>query len=386
VIRLQILEIAGGPPCPLSDQRPMRAMQDKDLTSMSNFQPDGHAMLIGSQPLSDHHAALELVMSHVPQIPNWVQLPVFKQEGMLDQFMAGMPGLISTDDRSYIDTRADDFDQQQLLFFEEYLQAAEEGFDWDRSRFAMSRADAQGFYTLLQALKPAPDHLHAVKGQITGPITFCTALHDQDGRAVFYDDTLRDAAVKLLTLKAVWQIRHLAAAGVPVIIFIDEPALAGFGSSEFISISKEDIQACLQEIIDAIHNQGALAGVHVCANTDWTLLLESPVDIINFDAHGYFDRFILYADQLLEFMRSGRFLAWGLVPTLQSDQIEAATVEALWEDWTVKAGRLVDLGLSNEMVRAQSFITPACGTGSLTPVLSEKVLMLTQALSERVRA
>jgi hypothetical protein len=203
-------------------------------------------MLIGSQPLSDHNAALELVFSHVPQIPNWVQLPVFKQEGMLDQFMAGMPGLICTDDRNYIDTRADDFDQQQLLFFEEYLQATEQGFDWDNSRFAMSRADAQGFHALLQALQPAPENLCAVKGQITGPVTFCTALHDQDRRAIFYDDGLRDAAVKLLSLKAIWQIRHLAVAGVPVIIFIDEPALAGFGSSEFISISKEDIQSCLQ--------------------------------------------------------------------------------------------------------------------------------------------
>jgi hypothetical protein len=361
-------------------------MHDKDSVTMSNFQPDGRAMLIGSQPLSDHDAALELVLSHVPQIPNWVQLPVFKQEGMLDQFMAGMPGLISADDRSYIDTLAEDFDRQQLLFFEEYLQAVEQGFDWDHSRFAMSRADARGFHTFLQALQPASDHLYAVKGQITGPITFCTALHDQDGRAIFYNDTLRDAAVKLLALKAVWQIRHLAAAGVPVIIFIDEPALAGFGSSEFISISKEDIQACLLEVITAIHDQGALAGVHVCANTDWSLLLESPVDIINFDAHGYFDRFVLYGDQLLKFMQSGRFLAWGLVPTLQPDQIEAATLETLWKDWTVKSGRLTDLGLSDEVVRAQSFITPACGTGSLTPDLSKKVLMLTRELSGRVRA
>jgi hypothetical protein len=360
-------------------------MYDEDPVTMSKFQPNGRAMLIGSQPLSDHRAALELVMSHVPQIPNWVQLPLFKQEGMLDQFMAGMPGLVSTEERSYVDTRMDDFDQQQLLFFEEYLQAAEQGFDWDHSRFAMSRADAQGFYTLLEALQPAPDHLHAVKGQITGPITFCTAMHDQDGRAVFYDDTLRDAAVKLLALKAIWQIKHLSVAGVPVIIFIDEPALAGFGSSEFISISKEDIQACLQEVIDAIHDQGALAGVHVCANTDWTLLLESSVDIVNFDAHGYFDRFILYADQLVEFMQSGRSLAWGLVPTLQPDQIEAATLETLWKEWSVKSGRLVDLGLPKEVVRAQSLITPACGTGSLTPDLSKKVLMLTQELSERVR-
>lgn len=351
----------------------------------AKFQPDGHALLIGSQPLSDHQAALDLVLLHLPQIPNWVQLPVYKQEGMLDQFVAGMPGLVCDGERTYIDTQADDFDQQQLAFFQEYLSSAEPGFDLDASRFAMSRQDALGFYTLLEALKSSPRPLHAVKGQVTGPITFCTALHDQEGRAVFYDDMLRDAAVKLLALKATWQVRHLSVAGVPVIIFIDEPALAGFGSSEFISISKEDIQTCLNELIAAIHDQGALAGVHVCANTDWSLLLDSPVDIINFDAHGYFDRFILYAELLKTYLKSGRFLAWGLVPTLQADQIEAASLESLWQDWTDKSGQVNALGISPQTLRAQSFISPACGTGSLTPELSEKVVRLTQALSQRVR-
>lgn len=352
---------------------------------MASFQPIGRAMLIGSQPLDDHQAALELVMRYVPQIPNWVQLPVRHQEGMVNQFMTGMPGLVAMDDRVYIDTLVADFDDQQLAFFEDYLRAAGPDFDWDGSRFALTPQDAQGFFALQAVLQSSPDQLHAVKGQVTGPITFCTALHDQEGRAIFYNDGLRDAALKLLAFKAVWQIKQLSVAGKPVIVFIDEPALAGFGSSELISISKEDIMTCLQELIAAIQDQGALAGVHVCANTDWSLLLESPVDIINFDAHGYFDKFILYADSLKKFMQSGRFLAWGLVPTLQADQIEATSLDGLWSDWVLKSRQVCDLGIPAEDLIAQSFITPACGTGSLTPELSLKVLKLTQALSERVQ-
>ena len=352
---------------------------------MADFQPDGRAMLIGSQPLSDHQAALQLVLNHVPHIPNWVQLPVYQQEGMVNQFMAGMPGLVTAEDRNYIDTLASDFDEQQLAFFEAYLQAIEPGFDWEGSRFAMTRQDAQGFFSLLEAVQTHPDRMLAVKGQVTGPITFCTALHDQDGRAIFYNDVLRDAAVKLLALKAVWQIQQLSCAGVPVIIFIDEPALAGFGSSELISISKQDITMCLQELIDAIHNLDAMACVHVCANTDWSLLLDSPVDIINFDAHGYFDKFVLYSEQLKKFLESGRYLAWGLVPTLRADQIEATSLETLWQDWVDKSKKIGELGIPAEKLIAQSFITPACGTGSLTAELSHKVLVLTQELSERVR-
>lgn len=349
------------------------------------FHPHCLPMLIGSQPLRNHDDATRLIIEHIPQIPNWVQLPIYKHEGMVEQFMSGLPGLVQEDDRQYVDTAGEGFDAEMLIFFEAFLAAGEQKDIGGLEPFALKPQTAQGFFSLLDALQSPPQNLKAVKGQITGPITFCTALHDHEKRAIFYHEGLRDAAVKLLALKSAWQVKMLNAFNVPVIIFIDEPALAGYGSSEFISISREEIMACLQEVVDAIHAQGAMAGVHVCANTDWSLLLASDVDIINFDAHGYFDKFVLYGDALKQYLATGRYLAWGLVPTLQSDQIEAASVEALWQDWRAKLARLKALGMDAEQVKAQSFITPSCGTGSLTPELSEKVLLLTKALSERVR-
>ena len=122
-----------------------------------------------------------------------------------------------------------------------------------------------------------------------------TGIHDNRGRAIIYDDQLRDAAVKLIALKARWQAKRLSAFGRPVIISVDEPALAGFGSSEFISISRDESRRQPGgEVIDAIHDGGGLAAIHVCANTDWALVLGSSADIVSFDAYAYFDRFILY--------------------------------------------------------------------------------------------
>jgi hypothetical protein len=348
------------------------------------FLPHGRACLIGSQPLNDHRAATRLILRYTPDIPTWVQLPVFKQEAMVPQFASGLPGLTQADERLFVDTAADGFDHQMLVFFESYLAVMEEGAPRDRSRFALSADTAPGFFTLLEELAAAPIRPAALKGQITGPVTFCTSLKDQLGRAIFYHEGLRDAAVKLIALKAAWQADRLRELGLPVMMFIDEPALAGYGSSELISISKEDIAACLGEVIDTIHDHGALAGVHVCANTDWSLLLESAVDIINFDAHGYFDRLILYADGIRRFVHRGGVLAWGMVPTLQADAIVAATLDSLWRDWQEKSAQVGALGIDQAALHAQSLITPSCGTGALTPELSLRVLELTQALSQRL--
>jgi methionine synthase II (cobalamin-independent) len=349
------------------------------------IQPACLPMLIGSLPLDDHPTASRLIMDYTPAIPLWVQLPVFAQEGMVPQFLPGMPAVASRDGKTFIDTAAETFDGELLAFFEDYMAVSEAPDQLADSRFALTEATGKGVAALLKTLSRLEAAPMAVKGQVTGPITFCTGVKDQDGRAIFYNATLRDAAVKHLALNARWQIRTLSGPGCPVIIFIDEPALAGFGSSELISISKEEILACLQEVVDAIHSDGGLAGIHVCANTDWSLVLESGADIINFDAYAYFDRFILYGDQIRSFLNAGGLLAWGIVPTLKPEEIQRETVDTLHAGLMERFRQIEALGVSAETLFRQSFITPSCGLGSLSLDLAKRVLTLTRDLSDKVR-
>jgi methionine synthase II (cobalamin-independent) len=186
----------------------------------------------------------------------------------------------------------------------------------ENSRFVLTADTAGGFFSFAEQLRTLSDRPVAVKGQITGPITFGLGLTERNGKAVFYNEQLRDAAVKLLAQKARWQVKNLSGFGCPVIIFFDEPALAGFGSSAFITISRDEVVSCFEEVIEAVHDEGGLAGIHVCANADWSLLLESATDIISFDAYSFFDKLVLYPDLIKRFVESGGILAWGIVPTL----------------------------------------------------------------------
>lgn len=349
------------------------------------LQPDCLPMLIGSIPLDDHPAASRLIMAYTPDIPLWVQLPVFEEEGMVPQFLPGLPGVVNRSGRRFIDTAAATFDDELLAFFEEYMAVSEEPNRLPASRFALTESTGRGVRALLDTLSRLVTPPKAVKGQVTGPVTFCTSVKDQDGRAIFYNETLRDAAVKHLALNARWQIRTLSGPACPVIVFIDEPALAGFGSSELISISKADILACLKEVVDAIHADGGLAGIHVCANTDWSLVLESGADIVNFDAYAYFDRFILYGSQIRDFLSAGNLLAWGIVPTLNPEEIRRETVDSLYAGWQERRSQVEALGIPSTAISHQSFITPSCGVGSLSLELAERVLTLTRDLSDRIR-
>ena len=59
--------------------------------------------------------------------------------------------------------------------------------------------------------------------------------------------------------------------------------------------------------VAAIHQEGALAGLHCCGNTDWSLVLATGVDVINFDAWEFAQGLSVYPAELISLRPS----AWG---------------------------------------------------------------------------
>ena len=56
------------------------------------FKAAGRPILVGSLPLDDHEEAADWVFRFSPEIPLWIQLPIHPFEGMVPQFMPGLPG------------------------------------------------------------------------------------------------------------------------------------------------------------------------------------------------------------------------------------------------------------------------------------------------------
>ncbi len=353
---------------------------------MKSFKANGLPLLVGSLPMDDHRAAAQLVMAYTPQIPLWVQLPKFQEEGMINQFIPGLPGHTIQKGKHFLDTQRSDFDDDFLAFFEEYLTYSEQGSDIEGSRFAFSEETGKGFVEFLNQVDSKKSSFVALKGQVTGPITFGTGVKDEADRDIFYNDQLRDAAVKKIALNARWQAGAMAKRGAVPIIFLDEPALAGFGTSAYITISKEDVIGCIEEIVQEIHGEGGLAGVHVCANTEWDMLLGSNIDIISFDAFSFFDKFILYPEMIKTYLNKGSILAFGIVPTGDAQIIAQQTTRGLVEKFEAQVAQLTALGFDRKTIIEQAFITPSCGTGSLDFESAKRVLQLTKEVSAAIQA
>jgi hypothetical protein len=201
-------------------------------------------------------------------IPCWLQLPRRDfRENIYTQYAPTLPGAVVDEarEKAYIDTGAADFDVKLESFYQAIL-------DGDVNAFVLYNDYAQGFYVLLESLGKKPTKY--AKGQVMGPISFGLTVADQDGRACLYNDVYVDVLVKHMAYNARWQVEQLKMVCEQVILFVDEPYMASFGSA-YVSLGKEQVIAWLDEVYEALHGAGAITGTHCCGNTDWGVLLNT---------------------------------------------------------------------------------------------------------------
>jgi methionine synthase II (cobalamin-independent) len=333
---------------------------------------------IGSLPLTDPDEAVALALRYLPEAPIWPQLPrrgVLEQMG--GQYSEALPGLVAdaSGERLWFDTSRD-LTPELERFFERYLAR-------DFEHFRISESHAAGLHAFMRALSARPpERARFLKGHVTGPLTAGLLLKDAQGRDIIHDETLFDAVVKNLAMKAAWQVGLLGRFGKPVIVFIDEPAMETLGSA-FSAAAPELVAEKLDEVIDAIHERGGLAGIHCCGNADWPLIFGTRADIVNFDAFDYLERVLLYPAEIRAFIARGGALAWGIVPTTAFTGAETAA--GLIARLESGVARLAGAGLTREMLLRRSLITPACGLGSLGAAQAEAILKLALEISDRLR-
>jgi len=330
--------------------------------------------MIGSMPHTDPAEACSLVARHLKDIPAWPQLPKRSVlENMYVQFSQGFPGVVVEKDSIYI-KRSQDLCKPLEQFYTAYL---ENDFD----KYPITPEYAAGLYAFLNLENLSPQ---AVKGQVTGPVTWGLTVTDQDKRAIIYDDVLGDAVAKLLKLKAGWLEKKLSKISRNTIIFIDEPYMSAFGSVG-VMLSRERIAGLLEEVFSGI---SGLKGVHCCGNTDWPVLLDTSTDILSFDAYNYAQSLSLYPVEVKKFLdRPGRkgAIAWGIVPT-DEESLARESVASLKDRLEEAMAPFTRDGTPFKQLVVQGLLTPSCGLASLaTDEAAAWALELLTELSATIR-
>ena len=336
----------------------------------------GLATGIGSLPFCDAQKAVDLILRYCFSVPFWPQLPKCDmREGMITQFSENLPGLKV--DKQSLHFVALDLERELELFYEKFIAQ-------DLEYFKISPNFARGLYAFYQRLNDVDLRgVEFIKCQVTGPFTFCSGISDAGGKSILHDKVLMQAMVKGLSMKALWQLDLFKKFGKKMIMFFDEPYLTGVGSA-YTPVNRNDVMNVFSELADTLKSQDCLIGLHCCGNTDWSMLTDTRgIDIINFDAFNFQERFVLYADNINSFLKRGGIICWGIVPTQEFELNQ--TPEVLVQK--IKSGLdiLVKKGIDRALLLERLMISPACGLGTLDIQKADKVFKLLSETSCFIR-
>ena len=268
---------------------------------------------IGSLPFADAHTAIDFVAEVCPGLPFCPQPPAVNLvEVTLGQFDEPGAGQHST--------------------LEQFARAALAG----------------AFPTAL-----------ALKTQVTGPITLAGLLGD-----IRSADKVAALAAKVAHV-ATEQVRTLAAVGLPVLVFVDEPAL--------VLAEPTEARRLLATVFAAIDAAGGLSGIHCCASLAPGLPGLMGSCAVSFDAT---TDLVPDDDDLNVLNDPRRLVSFGLFGV--SGPAEPA--RSAFSRWLATAAHVDDPG----SLACRSVLTPSCGLGSSTVNEAEDAFRVAAEVSELV--
>jgi hypothetical protein len=313
----------------------------------------GMATGVGSLPHRDADTAAELVLRCLPELPAVPQLPRRSlREGMLAQWLHGVPGIVVADDGSFaVDNQLD----PRLTVRTEVDGEAHGGL--------------VAFVEAARALPRAPER---AKAQITGPLTIGVAL----ARAGM---TARQAFPLAARIVRDWAaaIEHYFAERLPeadLLLFLDEPALVQWRGED----PPLDRELAADLLSAALAAPNCATGVHVCGEGEASVALAAGPDVVHLDVAA------LVLDEAIaleRFLEGGGWIAWGAVPTNGPiGEHPSPLWNALLDVWC----ELTRRGCDPVRLRQQALVAPACGLAGHGPSQAERAMRLARELGNRV--
>lgn len=297
---------------------------------------------MGIMPHTDVERAIELALGL--DIPFWPQLPRTSfYEDMYAQASQSFPGIVLDHENERITFDTTRFEEELMG----YSQKAGEP-----ETFALSRDYSAVYHRFLAR---DLEGYHAIRGQVTGPVSFGFKIVDENAKPIIYNEGIRTILFDFIQRKVNVQYRDLSEKNRNAFVWLDEPGLGWVfsGLSGYHDVqAKEDYD----HFLDGLEGPRAL---HLCANVNLPYLLELRIDILSFDAYQMGGMPKGYSSAVAGFLQGGGIISWGIVPTdstslgKERPQTLASLLSGFWD--TVSQ----DTALTQRQIAEQALLAPA---------------------------
>jgi hypothetical protein len=195
----------------------------------------------------------------------------------------------------------------------------------------------------------------AIRGQVTGPVSFGFKVLDESLKPIIYNDEARAVLFDFIQKKVNIQYQELMKRNPNAFVWLDEPGLGYV----FSALSGYNEQQAKEDYYNFLEGLEGPKGLHLCADVNLPYLLELGVEILSFDAYQIEFMPKEYTSSAAEFLKSGGVISWGIIPT-ESTILATETPETLaviLSDYWKVISR--NTGLSLNRIAEQALVAPA---------------------------
>jgi hypothetical protein len=195
----------------------------------------------------------------------------------------------------------------------------------------------------------------AIRGQVTGPVSFGFRVADEGSKPIIYSDGVRGLLFDFIQRKVNLQYQQLKERNPNALVWLDEPGL-GWVFSGLSGYNDVQAKQDYQSFLAGLYGPRAL---HLCASVNLPYLLELGIDLLSFDAYQMELMPKGYAGAVADFIRGGGIISWGIVPT-DSESLDKETpgtlARLLLGYWEVVS---LNTGLPVKQIAEQALVAPA---------------------------
>jgi hypothetical protein len=310
----------------------------------------GLATGIGSLPFTDAEEAADLTLELHPHLPATPQLAL-PREGVVAQWAGALPEVtVAADGSLTVDPDRVD----------------------ERVHPAFGAATHTGLVTFLDVAAALPRPPARIKTQLVGPLTLGVALVHAGLPA---DRAFERAAVAVRAWARALEARCAETLpGVPVLLFLDEPALVLWRRNE-APIEREQ---AIDVLSNALAGCTAVTGVHVCGDGDVRIAFEAGPRVLGLPVS---EALLADGDAIVRHLDADGWVAWGAVPT---DRPVGDSADPLWRRLVTIWCDLTRRGCDPVGIRTHAIVTPACGLAGHGPSQAARALRLAQTMADRI--
>ncbi|MCQ2740124.1 MAG: hypothetical protein MJ237_07850 [bacterium] len=335
----------------------------------------------GDLPYERLQLAVNLVAKKFAECPFIASLPnIYPDDTILKRTLGNMPGIIFKDNTVCIATASAGFEKE--------LEELNNAYAFSKDELLEKYAyDSKFFEKYLHIIKKFKSKYACIN--LLGIFSLSQMLSQNLQEHVLTDNTYRKALMKMICVKANWiikKIKEYCPDTIPIVIF-EEPLFAQLSILRHTNelITKEFITDIFSLVIRKIKSYGAITCIQCFEKCDWTIPIDSGVDIISYDAYNNPNNLSVMPDAVNKFLSRGGLISWGIIPAASENVVKSLSADYLYNRLKTTIDGVALSGVSQEMLYDSVLVSLNGNTSHLSVIFAEKLFLFLPKIAATVR-